>query len=300
MYHYIKEKKNNDFPNLNYLEFKEFRRQINFFKKKFNILDNNQFCEILYSKKIPKKKSVLLTFDDGYYDHYNYVYPELVRNKISGLFYPTVETIENNVLLDVNKIQLILEKEKNRDKLLENIFKLIHDLKNKKKIISNISKIKLESRWDDKKTVLIKRLLQYYLPKNIRNLILEKLYNEIVSIDEEILSKTFYINKKHIQEMHSNGMTFGGHGHKHFWLGKLNSVDQEKDIKKTINFFKKLKIYNNNFSFCYPYGSFNNHTIKILKKFKVSFALTTNKNSLTKRNLKERFVIPRFDTNDFK
>ena len=68
--------------------------------------------------------------------------------------------------------------------------------------------------------------------------------------------------------MHLNGMTFGGHGHRHFWLGKLNSVDQEKDIKKSINFFKKLKIYNNNFSFCYPYGSFNNHTIKILKKLK--------------------------------
>lgn len=33
MYHYIKEKKNNNFANLNYLEFKEFRRQINFLKK---------------------------------------------------------------------------------------------------------------------------------------------------------------------------------------------------------------------------------------------------------------------------
>ena len=122
MYHYVREKNNNNFPNLNVLEFKEFRRQIKYFKKNFNILDNNQFCEILNSKKIPKKKSILLTFDDGYFDHYHYVYPELFKNKISGLFYPTVDTIEKNVLLDVNKIQLVLEKEKNRDKLLKNIF----------------------------------------------------------------------------------------------------------------------------------------------------------------------------------
>ena len=100
--------------------------------------------------------------------------------------------------------------------------------------------------------------------------------------------------------MNSNGMTFGGHGHKHFWLGKLKRDDQENDIKKSINFFKKLRIYDNNFSFCYPYGSFNNETIKILKKFKVKFGLTTIKNSLKKNNINERFIIPRFDTNDFK
>ncbi len=300
MYHYVREKKKNNFPNLNFLEFKEFRRQIKHFKKKYNILDNDQFCEILTSKKIPKKKSILLTFDDGYYDHYKYVYPELCKNKISGLFYPTVDTIERNVLLDVNKIQFILAKEKNRDKLLEKIFKFLNKFKNEKKIISNIGKIKLKSRWDDKKTILIKRLLQYYLPKKIKNQILERLYNEIVGIEEKTLSKIFYINKKHIKEMNSNGMTFGGHGYKHFWLGKLKSIDQEKDIKKSINFFKKLKIYNSNFSFCYPYGSFNSHTIKILKNLKVKFALTTNKSSLTKNNIKKRFIIPRFDTNDFR
>ena len=300
MYHYVREKNNNNFPNLNVLEFKEFRRQKKYFKKNFNILDNNQFCEILNSKKIPKKKSILLTFDDGYFDHYHYVYPELFKNKISGLFYPTVDTIEKNVLLDVNKIQLVLEKEKNRDKLLKNIFQLLNKFKNKEKFISNIQRIELKSRWDDKKTIMIKKLLQYYLPKKIRTQILEKLFNEIVSIEEKKLSKIFYLNKKQIKEMNSNGMTFGGHGHKHFWLGKLKRDDQENDIKKSINFFKKLRIYDNNFSFCYPYGSFNNETIKILKKFKVKFGLTTIKNSLKKNNINERFIIPRFDTNDFK
>ena len=33
MYHYVREKNNNNFPNLNFLEFKEFRRQIKYLKK---------------------------------------------------------------------------------------------------------------------------------------------------------------------------------------------------------------------------------------------------------------------------
>ena len=118
MYHYIQESKKSSFPKLKSLEFSDFKNQINFFKSKANILNNDQFYEILKTKKIPKKPSVILTFDDGYIDHYKYVFPLLRKNKISGFFYPPIKTIEKKEVLDVNKIHLILEKETNRKKIL--------------------------------------------------------------------------------------------------------------------------------------------------------------------------------------
>ena len=72
MYHYVREVKKSKYPNLNALEFSEFKNQIKYFKKNFDILDNNQFYEIIKNKKISRKPSILLTFDDGYIDHYNY------------------------------------------------------------------------------------------------------------------------------------------------------------------------------------------------------------------------------------
>ena len=65
MYHYVREIKKSKYPNLKGLEYNEFKRQIDYFEKNFNILSNDQISEILVSKKIPKKKSILLTFDDG-------------------------------------------------------------------------------------------------------------------------------------------------------------------------------------------------------------------------------------------
>ena len=83
MYHYVRKVKKSNYPNLDALEFDDFKNQILYFKKNFNILDNEQFNQIIQNQKISKKPSVVLTFDDGYIDHYDYVYPYLKKNKIS-------------------------------------------------------------------------------------------------------------------------------------------------------------------------------------------------------------------------
>jgi hypothetical protein len=141
MFHYVREIKKSKFPNLKGLEFSDFKKQINYLLKNFNILSNEDFIEIIKTKKIPKKKSVLLTFDDGYIDHWKYVYPYLKEKKISGNFYPPVKVIENKKVLDVNKIHFILEKEQDRDKLLNYIFKFIKKYMNKDKDGLKIEKI---------------------------------------------------------------------------------------------------------------------------------------------------------------
>ena len=118
MYHYVRPIKNSKFPKIKGLELKQFYNQINFFTKNSNLLTNSDFNEIISTKKIPKKPSVLLTFDDGYKDHYKYVFPFLLKKKISANFYPPQKVIENKTVLDVNKIHFILEKEPNSKKIL--------------------------------------------------------------------------------------------------------------------------------------------------------------------------------------
>ena len=93
MYHFVRNIKKSKYPNLKGLEFSDFKNQIIYLKKNFNILSNNQFIEILNSRKIPKKKSILLTFDDGYRDHLEYVFPFLKKQDVSAVFYqPTVKS----------------------------------------------------------------------------------------------------------------------------------------------------------------------------------------------------------------
>ncbi len=300
MYHYVREIKNSKFPNLKGLEFQDFKKQVNYFIKNFNVISHFDLVDILNSKKIPKKKSILLTFDDGYIDHWKYVFPYLKKKKITGNFYPPVKVIKDNKVLDVNKIQFILEKENNLDKILKLIFLYTKKYLNKDENSLGINKIDTKSRYDNKKTILIKRLLQNHLPLRIREKIINKLFETILDFDEKDLSKKLYMNTAQIREMYKNNMSFGSHGDNHYWWNRLNYQNQLKEITNSINFFKKLKVYNNFFSVCYPYGGYNSSTVKILKKKNIVFALTTKLGSVNKLTIKNNFELPRYDTNDFK
>ena len=299
MYHYVREVKKSKYPNLNALEFSEFKNQIKYFKKNFDILDNDQFYEIIKNKKISKKPSILLTFDDGYIDHYNYVYPYLKKHNISGIFYTPVKTIQNEIVLDANKIQFILEKENNKNKVLKLIFYYIKKFFKKDPDKLYLNKINVKDRYNDKKTMLIKNLLQYHLPKKIRKKVIDLVFKDILDMEEKEFSKSLYMNKNHIVEMNKDFMAFGSHGYYHDWLEYLDKKDQEKEILSSINFFKKLGTFNKSFSVCYPFGSYNKMTLKILKKYNISFAISGKVGGVVENNLKNNLTLPRYDTTDF-
>ncbi len=298
-YHYVREIKKSRWPNLKGLEFKDFKKQIDFFCNNFNVLSNDDFVEIIQTKEIPNKPSIFLTFDDGYIDHYKYVFPYLKKKKITANFYPPKKAIENKTVLDVNKIHFILEKEQNRKKILNEINNFL--TKKKLRPIQNkdIKKINLKSRYDDRETILIKRLLQFYLPKNLRTKIANFLFNKIMNISLNEFSKTLYMNKDQIKTMYKENMNFGSHGDSHYWWQFLKKEDQEKEIKNSINFFKNLEFDTNSFSVCFPSGSYNRDTINLLKKYNVDFGLTTNFGSINNKNISNYLTYPRYDTNHF-
>ncbi len=301
MYHYVRQIKGSKYPNIKGLEFENFKKQINFFSKKFNIISHNEFLEIIKSKKIPKKPSIMLTFDDGFIDHYKYVFQHLRQKRISACFYPPIQVVENKTILDVNKIHFILEKEQNRKKILKEIDNLL--IKKNKKTINqlDLNKIKyLNDLYDDKETTLIKRLLQYYLPFDDRNYIINELFKKIINISFENFAKEIYMNADHLKEMYSEGMTFGSHGYQHVYWEFLDKNKQEEELINSIKFYKKLNFNTDNISVCYPYGSYNDITIDILREKNISFALSTHVGDVNKSNIFEKYKLPRMDTNDFK
>ena len=189
---------------------------------------------------------------------------------------------------------------KNKEKILSLIFLYIKKYLNKTPEQIKINKINLTSRYDDKKTILIKRLLQNHIPLPFREKIVNKLFGDIVNISEKEFSEKLYMNKKHIQELYKNNFTIGSHGYNHYWWGKLNEDEQEIEIKKSINYLKKIQVFDKNFSVCFPYGSYNLQTLNLLNKYKIKFALTTEVGKVNNKNIANVLELPRFDTNDFR
>lgn len=298
MYHQIIKSKDKSIG-LKGLPYKDFLRQINFLKKKFNILTPAKFYEKVEKKNIASNDCIL-TFDDGYKTNITNVFPVLKKFNIKAFFFPIVDGSLKRKIIAVNKIQLILSHYKNKKQLFNIIKKLIK--KYNKKTYLNLEKIILKINtknvYDNYMTIIIKRLLQRYLKKELSNKIISILFKFYSKEKYSVLAKKLYMNKKDLVILKKNNHEIGMHSNCHPWLEDLNYQDQLKEIKKNFKIFKKNRFIDNKWSFCYPYGSYNKNTLKILKKMKCSlaFALNNKPNNINKFN---RLELSREDCNNY-
>ena len=305
MYHYVKKSISPKFKKLNYLNFKNFQEQLNYLEKKYNIIDP----AILYDdKKNLPEKSCLLTFDDGYKDHIRFVFPELKKRRIKGLFFPTGNCTFDMEVLDANLIQHILAVTKNINKLKKEIINICLELDISKKELdekyllytdkSKHSLSKPKNRWDFKEVIFLKRLLQFGLKDHIRKKIIYILFKKYIKINIQNFHKNFYLNTDDIKRLLDNEMSIGSHTYNHYWLGTLSKDKQEKEINLSVEFLNHFQISKKKRIMCYPFGSYNKDTLKIMKKNKFYYAVTTKSRTadLDKDNIYE---LPRKDTNDY-
>lgn len=296
MYHYVAPKNSRFHKNLNFLPIETFISQLNFFSKKYTIISPQEAKVLIQNKKFTKNY-MWLTFDDGYYDHVKYVLPELKKKNIKASFFPVVNSLKKKNIIPANLIHLLLSKSKNKIKFFEEIIKFLNDNKIFKRSLKSLEFKKNTSRFDNNVDFKIKQLLQKDLPKKIRQNILDFFYKKYIGTSKNKIMNKLYFGLSEAKEMINEGHEIGMHSVNHPWLNTMNYMEQLIEINKNINFFKKNKIFKENISFCYPYGSYNENTIKILKKKSIKFGVTTlPRKFYTSMNSLE---IPRFDTNDF-
>lgn len=289
----MRDLKNSKFPGLKGLDIKEFSQQINFLKKNYNVLSIEDFYNGNFNKK---KDNCVLTFDDGYIDHYEFVFEILKRNKVKGSFFLPVDTITQNKVLDVNKIHVILAS-RDENIILSRVKEHYKNQEVKDSLNSYIDKINTSCRFDSETTVIIKKLLQKSLPLEIRSKICDLLIQDFTDLNESELSRHLYMNINQIGEMVNEEMHFGSHGKSHFWFSSLDKNDQEIEIKSSIDFLES--IYKKEFllTMCYPYGDYNHNTLALLEKYNFKIGLTTVPKVYNESD--NMFLIPRMDTNDY-
>lgn len=301
MYHYIRDFKNSRFPNLKGLDIEQFREQIDFLQRNFNIITMEEVLRKIKNQNyfgLPEN-AALLTFDDGYVDHYTNVFPILKNRGIQGSFFVSAKPLAENKVLDVNKIHYLLATV-DSNVLIDNIFFIVNryryqgiEVEKNEELYARYSGI---SRFDTKEVVFIKRLLQYGLNNELRNLVIQELFHKYIDVSEELLSKEWYLNWEQICCMKEAGMYFGLHGYEHFWLGEVSEETMQKDIDLALDYFKGI-VDRNSWVMNFPYGSFNHQVINFIKSKNCELGLTTEVRiaDISKDDL---FQLPRLDTND--
>lgn len=300
MYHYVRDLKNSRFPGIKGLDLDLFIEQICYLKKHYHIITME---EVIYSienqVKIPKK-SVLLTFDDAYSDHYINVFPILDKYKLRGSFYTPSKAITEHTVLDVNKIHFILAS-------AQDISDIISDLKHLLKYYKKdyeledfdyyYKKLTCIDNYDSKEVVFIKRLLQVELKEKLRIKITDILFEKYVGLSESSFSRELYMNEEQLKHMLRSGQHIGNHGYNHYWWNSLTKEEMSKELDLSIAFLNKIGVDMNNWTACYPYGSYDDQSIEMLEKRGCKLAVTTEVDIAT-TSKRTRFLMPRLDTND--
>lgn len=299
MYHYVRKIKGSSFPNIKGLEIFEFENQILYLKEHYRILDPDEFYHYSKDSNIFPNNSCILTFDDGLKDHYDNVLPILQKNEIRAFFFPSSKPTFQNIILPVQGIHLLLSKFNNIEILLREVKDFCVKVGYSDNQISNFFNSKIvRGRWDSSEIYLFKRLLQHILPINLSDEILKYLINKYLKIDLLELNRYMYMDIQNIKTLHEQGMEIGSHGHSHYWLGNLNYHSQLEDINESLNLFEEIGKKMNQWTMCYPYGSYNEDTLNILNKKKCAFGFTTKSEVCDFSNI-NRLCLPRLDTNDF-
>jgi len=274
-----------------------FLKQIDFLDQFANIISPDQLFDSLKKKIRLPRRSVLLTFDDGYASYRDTM--ELLKEElVSAIFFISMR--RKKYWWDILS-GLLLENQHLKTSELKKINNLLSDMGYQFQVEEYIdsSQLKTLAKWD----VTVEK---FPFNRNKAFYLLAKKMEEINSYQEGKLLKTItsfsnarrdfsYLKEKHLTDHHKIGF----HTINHFNLSKLSYNDQRKEIelgKKDLDSIvgKEVEI------FAYPFGGrihYNETTLEIVRK-NFSFAFSNFEGLVYEDS--NVYELPRFLVRDWK
>lgn len=300
MYHYVRELRSSRYPEIKGLSIDDFKGQIKYIKKHYNVISADDLMDAAENDAELPPQALLLTFDDGYLDHFINVFPILDAEKLPGCFFPPVKCILERQVLDVNKIHFILASTADKNQLVDYIDRTVDARRAADGLQSRDyywQMCAIANRFDPAEVLYIKRMLQRELPEQLRNQIIDELFRKYVSADEQAFAQELYMNADQIACLQRNGMYVGNHGYDHYWLNTLTEAQQQREIELSLQFLQSIGSDTQRWMMCYPYGAYNEQLLTLLRQ-RCCVAGVTTQVGIADLQQDCALTLPRFDTND--
>jgi hypothetical protein len=299
MYHYVRNIQGSAFPGIKGLEVGGFKRQLDYLTSEFNMISPEELVNFAVNCEALPDKPCLLTFDDGYKDHFDHVLPELLKRQLKAAFFPPGEAIVNRKILNVNSVQHILACSGDPTTLVRELNRACVDHGLRSEDLDVLWRdLAFPSRHDPKEVIYIKRMLQHRLPENLRNEITKRLFEAYVSTDPKGFADDLYMSFDEVKSMVDSGMYVGSHSMGHHWLDKLSRREQSAEIARSVDFLNTVGAPTQDWIMCYPFGAYNDDTLAVLSEQDGAVGLTTRP-AAALLDSDDILELPRYDTNDF-
>ncbi len=298
MYHYVRPD-SPEYPFFRHLHIDEFVKQLEYFGNEFGFLSQDEFARSLAIME--PQKGLILTFDDGLKDHFQYVLPELERRGLWGIFYITTSPYVTGKLIDVHSIHMLLGKF-GGSVIAEVLQKLVADEYLSHSHIEEFRTLTYSRQKNSNDTVYVKRLLNYFIDYKFRQGIIDQLMLQFFP-NETTLVEEFYMTRAELAGMSRKGMVLGSHTMNHPVLSKLSVSEQEEEIVSSYDLLEAIAGKQTLKTFCYPYGGFHTFTKateEVLDRNDFAFSFNVESKDIEREELRSRRqALPRYDCNLF-
>ncbi|TAL81552.1 MAG: polysaccharide deacetylase, partial [Bacteroidetes bacterium] len=137
MYHYVRDLKHSRYPEIKGLDIELFKEQIQYILKYYKVIRMEELIEAVKNQTKLPNNSLLLTFDDAYEDHFEFVFPILDELGIQGSFFPPAKAIQEHQVLNVNKIHFILASVEDKKRIISYIHSVMDKFREEYSLESN-------------------------------------------------------------------------------------------------------------------------------------------------------------------
>lgn len=301
MYHYVRPETNRQ-PDYYYLDEEDFRSQLDYFEAEYGFVTKEEFLSVIRGENEgdDPPSGVVLTFDDGFRDHYETVYPELKKRGLWGIFYVPVGPYRTGQLLDVHRTHVLLGAVSGAE-LLEHTRDVVTEEMIPHKRREEFREQTYERQDDTGATKQVKRILNFFLSDDHQTEVLDEL-TERVEHDPAAVSE-FYMTQEELHDMHADGMVIGGHTVTHPVLSKLSPENQRTQIAESFDYLETAVGGLSERTFCYPYGnshSFTEETVAILNELNCEWCFKVESADVTMADIRTRpQALPRYDCTEF-
>lgn len=300
MYHYVRDLPRTRYPGIKGLRTDLFEGQIEYARRHHSIIGTEQLLESVTDGAPLPPNALLLTFDDGYADHFTDVYPVLRRHGVTGCFFPAAKCVDESVVLDVNKIHFVLASEPDPGRILARLFAVVDEHRTAFELDSESGyrqRMQRKNRYDSDDVLLIKSMLQRDLPSELRRIAIDELFSAYVTQDEAAFAQELYLSRDQIAEMKEGGMSFGSHGYEHVWLDSLDAEGQATEVDRSLTFLRSLGVDTDRWVMCYPFGGYDDTLLTHIEDRGCVAGFTTRP-AVADLDADAPLLLPRLDTND--
>jgi len=300
MYHYVRALSRSRYPQIKGLPTDDFRRQIEYVQEHYTVIGADRLLQAVTEGAPLPPNAALLTFDDGYLDHFTNVFPLLDAKGLPGCFFPPARCVLDREVLAVNKIHYILASPASPTEIADRLFELMEAWGEPDALRSREAyreAVAGDHRFDEPQVVLIKRLLQRELPTPLRTRILDRLFDTYVDVQEEVLAEELYMGLDQVRCLRRHGMYVGSHGDRHAWMDRLDPEEQRKDIDRSLEFLDQVGASLDRWIMCYPYGAHDASLRSCIRDRGCVAGLTTRAET-GDLGEDDPLRLPRWDTND--